>query len=290
MNQSTFIGIGAQKAGTTQLSRFLASHPEVHMPAIKEMHFFNALGSGRRRMLTRIADDLRRRSRRLNLLVEQSAIDEEGFDQCVMEIESAIDRYNIGDDVEAYKESLKCPSPDQKIGGEFTPAYAIMGEERIQKISDALDRPKIIFLLRNPVDRFVSQVDFSRSVLARKQQKTSDLEVFLSREGYTERSRYEKTIKTLEKNFPEDDVLIGFFEDMVGPDAKAFHRIVCDFLDVDSGHAGSVVAGKVTNRKAVHSRWRRKLVREFSATYEFVRERMGRLPDSWAADMEEYGS
>ena len=36
-----FIGIGAQKAGTTWLSHNLQRHPEIWMPGIKELHYFN---------------------------------------------------------------------------------------------------------------------------------------------------------------------------------------------------------------------------------------------------------
>jgi hypothetical protein len=35
-----FIGIGAQKAGTTWLARNLQAHPEIHMPR-KEVHYFD---------------------------------------------------------------------------------------------------------------------------------------------------------------------------------------------------------------------------------------------------------
>jgi len=36
-----FVGIGAQKAGTTWLGHNLQLHPEIWMPGIKELHYFN---------------------------------------------------------------------------------------------------------------------------------------------------------------------------------------------------------------------------------------------------------
>jgi hypothetical protein len=36
-----FLGIGAQKAGTTWLGRNLEAHPEVWMPRVKEVHYFD---------------------------------------------------------------------------------------------------------------------------------------------------------------------------------------------------------------------------------------------------------
>ncbi len=37
----SFIGIGAQKAGTTWLYEMLRQHPEIHFPNQKELHFWN---------------------------------------------------------------------------------------------------------------------------------------------------------------------------------------------------------------------------------------------------------
>jgi len=37
-----FLGIGAQKAGTTWLYEMLSLHPNIHFPAEKEVHFWNA--------------------------------------------------------------------------------------------------------------------------------------------------------------------------------------------------------------------------------------------------------
>ena len=36
-----FIGIGAQKAGTTWLDRNLRAHPQIWMPERKELHYFD---------------------------------------------------------------------------------------------------------------------------------------------------------------------------------------------------------------------------------------------------------
>ena len=36
------VGIGAQKAGTTWLARYLEHHPEAYVSPIKELHYFDA--------------------------------------------------------------------------------------------------------------------------------------------------------------------------------------------------------------------------------------------------------
>jgi len=38
-----FVGVGAQKAGTTWLHRQLQLHPQVGVPALKEFHYFDSV-------------------------------------------------------------------------------------------------------------------------------------------------------------------------------------------------------------------------------------------------------
>lgn len=43
VGQKLLLGIGAPKAGTTWLYDYLSTHPEVHVPRTKELHYFNVL-------------------------------------------------------------------------------------------------------------------------------------------------------------------------------------------------------------------------------------------------------
>ena len=36
-----FLGLGTQKGGTTTLHRLLDQHPAIHLPACKEVHYFD---------------------------------------------------------------------------------------------------------------------------------------------------------------------------------------------------------------------------------------------------------
>ena len=48
MSEATLMfGVGATKAGTSWLYRYLADHPECHLRSIKELHFFDALDTGK---------------------------------------------------------------------------------------------------------------------------------------------------------------------------------------------------------------------------------------------------
>ncbi len=41
-----FIGLGAQRAGTTWIHACLYEHPQIYMPLTKEIHFFDYYSNG----------------------------------------------------------------------------------------------------------------------------------------------------------------------------------------------------------------------------------------------------
>ena len=54
MSYPDFLGIGAQKAGTTWLSHNLQLHPEVWMPPVKELHYFDEKIRRRTNLVSRL--------------------------------------------------------------------------------------------------------------------------------------------------------------------------------------------------------------------------------------------
>lgn len=280
----TFLGIGAQKAGTTALTKFLASHPDVYVPAIKEMHFFD-LFEDDKNLRKRMTDDIRRRYRRLEIAFKRG----HDMDIIMAEIRSISDRFEVGHDPERYRAMLMQGPDGTRICGEFTPAYAVMHPAKIARIAQVLDRPRILFILRNPVDRFLSQVSHAQTHLARDQERNQNrgdnpLEM-LKRPGLSVRSEYDKTLKALDDVFPREDVFVGFFEDLVGVDAPAVHQRLCTFLDIDTAPAANVPAGKPVTARSCDPEVRAALVHRFAPAYQAVQDRMGTLPRSWSDDL-----
>jgi hypothetical protein len=95
-----FLGIGAQKAGTTWLHANLRRHPDVFVADPKELHHFD-----------------------------------ETFHRGL--------RFYAGHFT---------PGRHQ-VRGEITPAYGILPVERIRFIRTVMPEVKLIFLMRNPIDR-----------------------------------------------------------------------------------------------------------------------------------------
>lgn len=110
----TFLGIGAQRTGTTRLHKLLASHPDVQMASPtddrfnKETHFFSGVAK---------KQDLSWYLKHFDPLPGQ---------------------------------------PKAPVRGEITPAYAILNRNVVNQIHRLFPDLKLIFVIRNPIDRIWS--------------------------------------------------------------------------------------------------------------------------------------
>jgi len=167
-----FMGIGAQKAGTTWLHRMLALHPEIGFPRagrrdLKEIHFWD-----------------------------------KKYDQG---IDWYLSLFDAG-----------------RIMGDITPAYAVLPLERIREIHAVNEGLRIIYILRNPIERAWS----AALMTARRQQTGSrqsghvDLSVVdraffirhFASEGSSARGRYADCLRAWLQVFPREAFLVARYE------------------------------------------------------------------------------
>lgn len=157
-----FMGIGAQKSGTSWLCSALSEHPKIEFPGGKEVHF---------------------------------------WDQC----------YN--QEVEWY---INLFANDAYINGDITPAYGFLPTNVIQEIYALMPNLRLIYLIRNPIDRAWSS---ARMALARAEmlhEEASDpwfIDHFNSK-GSLARGDYETCIRQWRSIFPEHQLLIVRYDDI----------------------------------------------------------------------------
>ncbi len=159
-----FLGIGAQKAGTTWLWENLRRHPEIFVPDKKELHYFDNKFDQSLRYYTRRFEEARGR-----------------------------------------------------IKGEITPAYGILPRERIGFIRAIMPRLRLIFLMRDPVERAWSQAVMDlvvRSGRALDEVPESELLAFLESERSVNRGLYCGMLDNWLSSFPSEQLYVGFFEDI----------------------------------------------------------------------------
>src|SRR5918993_2901739 len=151
-----FIGIGAQKAGTTWLARNLQVHPQIHIPR-KELHYFDRKMNDGSNVLTRLFgktqndDQWRRQVKQIpNQLVKTPSFQEL--------------RWNLRFYMRPYDDrwySQVFEPKKAKVSGEITPAYSVLDREKVAHAHGLMPDARIIFFMRNPIERVWSQTVMS---------------------------------------------------------------------------------------------------------------------------------
>jgi hypothetical protein len=189
-----FLVIGAQRAGTTWLHRVLRQHPALWLPPVKELHYFDRLETKRT-----ILDPKERRRVGLKQLLS--------LDPWLVSywLKARSDEW--------YARLFRDAKARGLVAGEITPAYATLDERVLRRIKRMNDKIKLIFVMRDPVERAWSAVNNA----AKKgvDASTVDKSIKRAREsGAAARSAYADTIRRLEAVFPASQIHYCFFEDL----------------------------------------------------------------------------
>ena len=178
-----FLGIGAQKAGTSWLHLNLARHPALWLPPEKELHFWD-----------------RHRHH-------------------------GIERY----------QRIFDGTPPGVLGGEITPAYGILGDEPIGEVRAHFPDLKLLYCIRNPIDRAWSSALMALAKAEMTIDEASDrwfLDHFAS-SGSRRRGDYEACLRAWLRHFPADRLLIVRFEE-IHSDPRSLLVRCAQHLEVDT--------------------------------------------------------
>ena len=168
-----FLGIGAQKGGTTWLYEQLRRHPQIGFPKGKEAHFWDRL---------------------------------EGLSG-----------------VPAYVNAFADP---ERYEGEITPAYALLSQEVIAEIRRAAPGLRLIYMMRNPVERAWSSALMALARAEMRIDEASDawfVDHFRSR-GSLGRGDYATCIRNWRSAFPSEQLLLIRYERIVSEPEDVLRR------------------------------------------------------------------
>jgi hypothetical protein len=281
--------VGAQKSGTSWLSKYLAAHPDCHFcPFDKEVHYFDALHFGAAPQIKRVSKMLRRQAAQARAAAQEP----EKFEAVMERLSRHADWLEIyrpgAAGLSAYVDGLMRGAGQARWLCDFTPAYALLPGRLLRDMARFGNGAKFVFLMRDPVERLWSQlrmeVRFNGArpdmVGVRARQK---LEKLVAGEGpaLTRRSDYRRTVEVMDRALPGDDVLYAFYEDLfTQPEADR----ICDFLGIarQPGSFDVVFKGIEADLPDTLRAGARRLLDD---QYAFVRARFGdAAPAGWAWD------
>ncbi len=273
----TFIlGVGAQKAGTTWLYDYLRSHPEVAISPLKELHYFDQIY--RPDLCGNFNEKFKARARKKWAEVNQ-----------LSDLEKAealwplIDRVRMINNPRAYLEYFdRLASGAANVVGEITPSYSILPEAAFAKIramlTDAGCRVRVIFIMRDPCERFWSQLRFYHA----KGYNESPEKYFASAlkdPQYVERTRYDLTLSRIEQVFQPEELSYHFYETLF-QDSEVAN--VCKFLQIKMAPTHFDRVLNASPKMTMSDAQRQALRGELEPVYAALASRFGAvLPQQW---------
>jgi hypothetical protein len=246
-NNVNFIGIGAQKAGTSWIFRNLKFLPDFTLLPFKEIHYFDRSIKYRSSsslltesyLVKRIANYsyLKKVKRKVKNENSLNTINRQTF-LWMLRFFSA--HYNDNWYLSLFKK--------KGITGEFSPSYAMLDKDDIEKMHRLCPDVKLIFILRNPIDRAWSHYRF-----VKKPDKTkappSNAKIlkFLKSEQQLLRSDYLGTLERYLSFFKPEQICLGFY-DAIQENPQELMQQIVSFIGGDSKN----ILDKVDLKKRVN--------------------------------------
>jgi hypothetical protein len=264
-NRAFVLGVGAQKAGTTWLSRYLRSFRCCDMGVCEEYHVWDALAlpacakyliserDGRSR-----ADEVRARMQR-----------DEAF--YFRYFAGLLGRWGI------------------RVTGDITPAYSgLPGDVYARIVRGFGERGidvKAVLLIRDPLERCWSAVrmhrrkgrDWENAAFGLGEEEA--LRAYCASEQARLRTRYDLTIRGLHAALPEDRVHVGVYESMFVP---AGIEALSRFLGVPARpERGGTVVNRTEKQAELPEALQAMVAREYAEVYAFCAERYPETRTLW---------
>lgn len=281
--------VGATKAGTSWLYRYLHDHPQCHLRSIKELHYFDTLDFADQAhqidTFLRLRRDLELRRAEAegwhlqNLTRQIDDVDE--MLAVLRDPEGGLDRYR------AY---LVAGAGGRRLVGDFTPGYALLSEARLRMMAALAPAVRFVYLMRDPLERLWSHVRMQAARQARAgedlAQKARRILNRVTRRGLephiAERGDYRGAVTRLAAAVPAGCLLVEFTERVISETGLAR---LCGFLGIACRPADTAARWHEGMALPFPEALRAQTLAFLAPQYEFVEQTFGPLPGRWQANL-----
>jgi hypothetical protein len=270
--------VGAQKTGTTWLHAQLKDHPQIGFSDVKEVHYFNTIHNGSILLTTRKVEYIKK-------LISNNRFALENYFTKLsqgLSVDKGIEKLLSPVNDEWYINHLKT---NKKYAADFTPEYALLPDEGFENIKHISKNQKIIFIMRDPLARAKSAIQYYYQTHALDINSASEKDILevANKSFILNMSRYQDTIQKVDKHFKKDDVLYMFFEEIM-QDKKSKVIEVSTFLDIQQPNISEEELEKrvnTSNKYDFSENVISFLKQNLAETYDFIENKFGKLPEKW---------
>ena len=287
-NGPTFMCIGAQKAGTTWLYANLRRHPDVALPPLKEIHYFDEIYRGVRTGL-------------LDRVLAREGMNKWWWkEKLYPSFKGVLIRRNSKEFLWYFRYFFLPRSfgwyerlfdaTGEKVTGDITPDYCILSRKIVQTILERYPDLKIIYIIRNPVDRAWSALKMR--YVKRRNYLLEDINEELVEDYYQKFGEFndiQRTITNWGSVFPENQFFIGLYDELVEAPEVFFEKILA-FLGLrnfrDHAKFKENVFRGVEGRMPAYlaAVLRRKSLTQIRFLIECLPEEQRKYPEKWMTD------
>jgi len=171
-----------------------------------------------------------------------------------------------------------------KLTGEATPDYAILEPDTIAHVHELMPEAKIIFMMRNPIERPWSAMDMRLRLRGQTVHEVKDRKFYrrFDNKGSRMRTDYLRTLENWGSFYAEEQIFVGFLEDIHFFPGELLESLY-EFLDVDP----SVKYGDITRKihsglqDTIPTRFAVHLARTYHEEVGRLHERFGGYTSFW---------
>ncbi|MEL6470231.1 MAG: sulfotransferase domain-containing protein [Cyanobacteria bacterium J06623_4] len=285
----TFLGIGAHKAGTSWLYEQLTTHPDVYMPPKKEIHFFDRSKKYLSPNILSVSSPFLRPWKLEKKDLGTTLHDTLRIGKLVLtgDLKQAdwLRRWIFGTYNEAWYVDLFRQTRPHQVCGEITPSYSMLESPDIARIKALNPDMKLLFMLRDPVDRAWSNIRFGvgKGRLNADLNSTDDIIATLKQPGVVLRGDYERTLNNYLQHFEASQILICFYE-AIKYDPVGLMSDITTFLDIPPFATGAIDHKRRVNSsepRQMPNAVRDYLVETYSPSIDRLANALGSYAEGW---------
>lgn len=291
MHDKFLICFGSQRGGTTWLSAQLRKHPECDFPYRKEIRYLDPLYYHpyeriQRKRIGEFSTKLRNFTNGGNDPLSASNAKELRWwsKYAFVTQEECTDEWYA---------SLFDDCDPSKLTGDFSPDYSLLPPEGVDHLYRVVPNAKLIFMLRNPIDRLWSGVTYAlreRDDLS-IERKSARAHRHLKRPMQLAFSNYPAIIQNFERRFPKENILYLFHDD-ISNNATELLQEACTHLEISYKQSYFPKIGKSINRSPeipLDPNVRAELSKGYLPDLRWLSERFGGRATSWLQAAEKLG-
>ena len=285
---TVMICVGAAKAGTSWFYDYLRGHPECALRSVKELHYFDALELNEGWVQGALDRDLAEAKRVLAQEAGQPQADKVARvrdleDLCALLKSGAVDEA-------AYLAYLKNGQNGAALVADVTPAYSLLGEERLQRMATMAPDVRFVFLMRDPLSRLWSHVRMvARNTLKPGEDLTKAARRLLTRvvrhgeeSHIVARGDYPAIVQKLRAAIPAEKLNIVFLEELLSEKGL---RQMCAFLGLTYAEGQFTRPVHVGEDIKMNKQQKLEAQAYLAPHYAFVKDSFGYVPDAWSENM-----